>query len=51
MVSSEEQTQSKSKSKKLLESIKKGWKEHHESVQAAYEIYYGLGTPEGRLRY
>lgn len=37
-----------STSKKVLQSIKQAWKEHHDSVQGAYELYYGQGTSTGR---
>jgi hypothetical protein len=38
-----------STSKKILQSIKQGWKEHHESVNASYEAYYGQGASTGRI--
>jgi hypothetical protein len=44
-----------SKAKKAWEKIKKMAREHHESVNAAYQVYYGSGAypsdwkPEGRV--
>jgi len=35
--------------KKILQTIKQGWKEHHESVQASYDAYYGQGASTGRI--
>ncbi|KAF2269976.1 hypothetical protein CC78DRAFT_528505 [Lojkania enalia] len=43
IVSGTPSTKSPSITKKMWESIKKHAKEHHESVNAAYEVYYGQG--------
>lgn len=48
------QDKSSSKAKKAWEKFKKMAKEHHNSVNAAYQVYYGAGTyplewkPEGK---
>jgi hypothetical protein len=48
---SEKQTSAKKEStpKRIIQSLKQGWKEHHESVQASYDAYYGQGASTGRI--
>jgi hypothetical protein len=39
----QEGSEHRSKRRRLVSSIKKGWKDHHQSVQGSYEVYYGMG--------
>ncbi|RDI86367.1 hypothetical protein Vi05172_g3434 [Venturia inaequalis] len=34
--------------KTLLRAVQKRWRDHHESVQGSYELYYGQGASTGR---
>lgn len=44
-----EENQKKSATRTLLKNIQQRWKDHHESVQESYELYYGQGTSTGRV--